>query len=500
MPKRVSGIKSNFEVWLGDVINREKNIFYNHKDGFFQFTVSNWVNELSDKELKQLKDQKNVAKPKKITTCRSYSVEFGDIYIFNKYLSDSGIFEILTNIVEEEKTDTFKSLILHKFLSKNAYSYAFDWWNETFTKYLYPNAKLESQRISEFVALIGTETCRRTFFTNYLDYLKNLNPKFFTLIDSTGLQNSINISLTAINNHNGVINNEIRLITVLDKISELPVYYRYVPGNIVDVSTLTMIINELRAYNIDIAQAILDAGYFSEDNLKLLYNFDIPFLTRMVPRKGFYESLIKMYAPNILDQSNYVKHGGRTLFIKKIKETLFDIKMPVNIFICHDREKYNSDSAKYFEKYDENIAKEEYELDKLKFGIFILVSTVDLEANNVLSTYYNRQSIEQLFDYIKNDINILPLRMHSEETFSGHLLLSFIATICFITINKIVKVKNISVNRSIDRLRRYNCRIFNNRMIPDVAPKAVNEIAKALKIKIPKAINIENNSIRSFEY
>ena len=41
----------------------------------------------------------------------------------------------------------------------------------------------------------------------------------------------------------------------------LPIYFKYVCGNVVDVSTLTRTMKELKAYNIDTKFAVLDAGY-----------------------------------------------------------------------------------------------------------------------------------------------------------------------------------------------------------------------------------------------
>jgi len=52
--------------------------------------------------------------------------------------------------------------------------------------------------------------------------------------------------LTAVNNHNGVISNEARLILVGDRRSGLPLYFRYVAGNIVDVSTLKTMLTEFK--------------------------------------------------------------------------------------------------------------------------------------------------------------------------------------------------------------------------------------------------------------
>jgi hypothetical protein len=259
-----------------------------------------------------------------------------------------------------------------------------------------------------------------------------------------------------------------------------------------------MIIHELEECKIQIKQAILDAGYLSEENLKLLYDMNIPFLTRLIPRKGLYENLINTYVPNIKKKANFVKYGERRLFIQKVNESLFSSKIPVNCFVCLDIEKFNIDSRAYFNKFDENILEDKLNSDMLRFGTFILVSTIDLDINEILPTYYNRQSVEQIFDYIKNEIDIVPLRTHSVQTFSGHIFISFLATICFIAINKALKKYGMSFNQIIDSLQRFNCHVFNQKIIPDVPTKKVNDALKALKIKIPPKITINtlyNNNI-----
>jgi transposase len=100
------------------------------------------------------------------------------------------------------------------------------------------------------------------------------------LIDSTGLENSIQTYFTAINNHNGKISNEIRLIYAIDRLTEMPIYFRFVPGNIIDVSTLVNTIQYLDSYRINISHLVLDAGYYAEQNLKDLIKNNIPFIIR----------------------------------------------------------------------------------------------------------------------------------------------------------------------------------------------------------------------------
>ena len=59
----------------------------------------------------------------------------------------------------------------------------------------------------------------------------------------------------------------------------LPIYFKYVCGNVVDVSTLTRTMKELKAYNIDTNFAVLDAGYLTAENTRELYDSKVSFIS-----------------------------------------------------------------------------------------------------------------------------------------------------------------------------------------------------------------------------
>ncbi len=50
--------------------------------------------------------------------------------------------------------------------------------------------------------------------------------------------------------------------------------------------------------------------------------------------------------------------------------------------------------------------------------------------------YYLRQTAEMLFGFAKDDINLLPLRVHGEETLRGFLFLQFLTLIIFTELKK----------------------------------------------------------------
>lgn len=93
---------------------------------------------------------------------------------------------------------------------------------------------------------IGNSENVLKFFENHMKWIKeNISSDKAIIIDSTGLPNSIHMPLTAISNHNGKVSNEARMITTLQRDTGYPLMFRIIPGNIVDMNTLTRSVNVL---------------------------------------------------------------------------------------------------------------------------------------------------------------------------------------------------------------------------------------------------------------
>jgi transposase len=129
------------------------------------------------------------------------------------------------------------------------------------------------------------------------------------------------------------------------------------------------------------------------------------------------------------------------------------------------------------------------ENDMLKHGVFALVSSIDLENTDVLPCYYDRQTIEQVFDNMKTTIDLIPLRCHKEESIAGHILISFLTSIGYLVLDKKFKKGGNSLSNSLPNLSRLHCRVYNSKLLIDTPNKKINDIAKILKIKIPNKIS-----------
>ena len=463
--KRVGSKKTNDIEWLGRVIDKEKGIFRSRERGTFTFTLDSGAIE-----------QQSTAAEKLI-------LDFGDSYFLNEMLERNG-FNRLIKTVFGELSDTVMSLIHYRSLQQGANCYAYAWWEGSYARILYPNANMLSQRISETLKTIGDERLQRDFFHEYLRYIAPFCGNGI-LVDSTGLPNDICFPLTAINNHGGEVSNEARLVLILDKNSGMPMYFRYVAGNIVDVSTLRTTLSEVRAYGVDIRYAIVDAGYYSEKNIRALQGSGISFVMRMIPNRKIYKDLINEHTSDIEDAKYLVKYRNRFVYIKRVEIELFD--KTGYAYIAEDIDRKHVEVKKYICGALENndISPKEMNAEIRKKGLFILVASEPIDTNDILPLYYTRQAIEQVFDIGKNNADLLPLRVHGIESFRGHLFLSFLASAAYVMMNKILKKADVCAVGAYRILRNMKCKVFDSKIIVQEANKKMNDIAKQVKLIFP---------------
>jgi hypothetical protein len=463
--KRIGTKKTNDIEWLGRVIDKENGIYRSRERGTFTFTLDDGVIEQQPTVIEKL------------------ILDFGDSYFVDKMLERNG-FKALIKETFGGLSDTVMSLILYRSLQHGASYYAQDWWEGSYSRILYPDASLASQRISETLKAIGDERIQRDFFHGYLRYIAPLCGKSI-LLDSTGLPNDICFPLTAINNHGGKISNETRLVLVLDKDSGMPIYFRYVAGNIVDVSTLKATLSEVAAYGIDIWHAIVDAGYYSEKNIRALQENQIAFVMRMVPNRKKYKELVGEHAGDIEDAKYLVKYRDRFVYIKRVEIDLFG--KTGYAYVAEDMDRKHDEVKKYIRGALDNndISPEDMNATIQGKGLFILVASDPIETSDILPLYYTRQAIEQVFDIGKNAADLLPLRVHGLETFRGHLLISFLASSVYIMINKMLKKSDVCAIGAYRILRNLKCKVFDTAIVVQEANRKMNDIAKLVKLDFP---------------
>ena len=384
-------------------------------------------------------------------------LNYGDSFALNAYVEKSGL-KSMIEAVFGKQAQSVLALCFFKLLESAAMQHAETWLDGNYAKIIFPNAGLSTQRISDLLKLMGDERLLRDFFKRYLEKVYTKNG---VIIDSTGLPNDISFPLTALGHHGGNTEKETRLLMVVDKENHQPLYFRYMAGNIVDVSTLQTTVREMTAMGISTNYALLDAGYYSEPNMTHLFDTKISFLIRLPARLTVFSELIEQTKDSLQMPKNRVLYDERVLHIQKVDIKLYD-KFSAFAYICCDIKRRADETVKILSDAKDDELSDAVLARKLKSaGIFVLLSAEDIPVTEVLPLYYLRQSAEQIFQISKNYADILPLRVYSEAAFRGVLFLNFLSVVLYINFRDQL-AGNTTVESALRQLRNLMCKVYDD--------------------------------------
>jgi transposase len=404
-------------------------------------------------------------------------LDYGNVFMLNEYCRLSG-FAALISRVFGQLTNALLALVFYRLSESGGMNMTQEWYNESFARVCFPNLDPSSQRVTDILRRIGDEALWREFFKLYTQSVYSHNG---VIIDSTGLANDIGISLTALGRHGGSVENEIRMIMVVDRAEGEPLYFRYVAGNIVDVSTLKTTMTELAALNINANYALLDGGYCSQENITALYDAQISFLMRVPSNRLIFREPVEKALPSLESVENCVLYGERILYIKCEKVTLYD-GYKGYVYVCLDVKRKADDVTRIMTDLINKQIEPEKAEEKLKTaGVFALLSPEKIESSELLQLYYLRQSAEQIFEISKSYADILPLRVHSESTLRGILMINFLAVAIYKNLNKQLP-DTIPLVNALKFMRTQKCKVFenDNNVVPAEPNKRQNLILKAI--------------------
>lgn len=440
------------QIYLGSVIDKKKKIF--KKKGFRQ-KVERLI------------------------------LDFGDTYLIYQFFKNTKLLNLIKSVFVE-KSSYLLSLISYRLCYPSAMTYAQTWYEGNIANQLFKDTDLSSQRISEFLEMIGNEQLQRTFFKKYIASF--IKAKEGVIIDTTALPNQIHFPFNAWGYNDGSIDKQIRFLFVVDKKSSLPIFYRYLPGNIVDVSSLNVTIDELKRFGVGNSFVLIDAGFFSEDNIRGLYTEKIDFLTRLPSIRKLYKELIKQEIHDLEKFKNAVRYGNRALFIKQKKIKLYGKEAYAHIIL--DPEKKGRDTKKFLlDMLEEGGDENEIEFEMMKKGVMVLVSSFKINKKEIVPFYYLRQTAEKLFGFSKDDLKLIPLRVHKEETLRGYLFLLFMTLIAFVFMKKKLG-KEHTVEEALLTLRNLKCKVYDKEIVVQELTRQQKDIIKKLEILMPKILGI----------
>jgi hypothetical protein len=152
-PTRINGKKDNQPLYLGRVIDKEQGVFRSREKGLFKYTLTEGFTEITPVCQCQ-KEEKLI-------------LDFGDAYVLHTVLKEYGYWDLLREVLPGWE-DTLCTMLFYRILRGGASRYASDWWDGSYLSQVCPNAKAESQRVSEFFVALAKSVCNVIFSPNIL--------------------------------------------------------------------------------------------------------------------------------------------------------------------------------------------------------------------------------------------------------------------------------------------------------------------------------------------
>ena len=428
---------------------------------------------------------------------------FGDAYLLMNFLAKTGMTGILKETFPEEM-DRQRVLchILHGILRDGSRISCDCFIEKSFASYILEDVPFASLRCdTAYFAMMGRDRTRMSFFKAFVEKMRKETPSFgrCCYVDSTPLPNDIdNNPFNALCSH-GVESTSVqtRLVLVLDEETGLPVWYDIIPGNVLDISTIMTVVNDVAiSLDITINSLVLDAGYISKEVIHAFHNgTEKTFIGRMPARKGFpFKTLYHEFRTS-LDKGKYrFVRGGHVYFGKRKEIDLFGEKVYAYVYV--DRHNALQRERNFMLDHpDEYAAMKDKEKDWLsvRFGYFVLLSNKNLTPAELLTDYFGRTDIEGVIKTSKEYLGLLPLSKWTVDTVRGKILSDIMNTIIFLKMRKALDDSGLSVSEITGRTQSLMC--FRNKhgeILVETPNKKVKAYYKLLGETIPASLKISD--------
>ena len=362
--------------------------------------------------------------------------------------------------------DPILAMAMSKLLNQSSLKNLHHVLDDSFLPEMYSlDESFSSQWLSNFLERLSSKDAAMTSFYNSL-----VDGEDETLIfDITSLSSaSRNIDWLEYGyNRDGLDLPQVNLGLVVSLHRHIPLYFKLFPGSINDVVTLKNLVVEIKAFGIMKSLFILDRGFYSENNIKEMNSEKIDFILPLPFGIKIGKGLISETNRDIENPINAKRFGGDIFYVLESDLDIGGVSVYGYVLFNKKREGLETNSFfnrlidienmlngkevrgnpfEHFERTAGNFARyfECTVNDKTiylrrranaisqavnRFGKTILISSTKRSWDEVLSLYRERDEVEKKFDDLKNELEVMPLRVQKLATLQGLLFIFFLSLI-----------------------------------------------------------------------
>jgi len=415
-----------------------------------------------DEELGFIKSDKNTIREKAMAVAlpKVDIKNFGVCLLFYSLLKDE--FELFKKHFKVNIADTIFVFAMMRWAFQSPIKRAPSYFVHDYCSELYGKNTLSDKDFSNALKFVGENREALTYWMKDLLNIEENHNNKFVLMDST--------HVTSVSEHLGInalgynpvhsYDKQVRLMYLFSAQLKKPVYYRLINGNITDLKSMKLCIEEMKVKDVIY---IADKGFYSKENITML------------DKEGL-QYLIPLHRNNNLINFEPIKAGK----IKIENKTYFIYQERAIWYYTYENEgikliTFLDDKLRTTEENDyllriqtkpEEYTETKY-FEKLHvFGSLTLVyKTTDLsDPKELYIGYKKRNEVEVMFDSYKNFLKADLMYMQDRHVTEGWLAANFIAMIAY---------------------HKLFTRIQDAKLTTHVSPKDVIEICKSIyKIKM----------------
>ncbi|MCD8339141.1 MAG: hypothetical protein LUC43_02925 [Burkholderiales bacterium] len=487
---RINGVPRNRVVhYLGRVLDKDKGIYKNKERGIFRY-------EIETDQFSAVPEEIDVPKRVRDEESKKPILNFGDVFLIDEVVKSLELNQLFESFPTKSR-DSIHALVLFYILTKLNNNCAESWLRGSFARILYPNADLRPVKVEELLDSVGVDEVHANFMKAYIGLIRNrevLND--VVSIGCLASPYSPHLPLNAIKIANGKINRQIRLFYMLNGKTHEPIYFKFVQGDALDPTNLTNRIENFASFGIKTDLLFLTGGQISFEELTHIYKHDIPFFTRCPNSTRFFGEFLEKHLEETETEENLrVRKGkfreGSLIYLKQFKATYSGI--PLYCYLGLDKERQAAERQKLILEYEGEGSPREKSATTLSgklssTGAFIILSSVDIPTDTVMSIYFLRQELEKVLGVRFEFDPFTPLVVRSEATLKGYLLMLFIANIFIRQLQKKCDDLIWPLEKVLVELGNQKARVVNGVVVPDDPSSVQRTLYKRFGITVPKGI------------
>ena len=283
----------------------------------------------------------------------------------------------------------------------------------------YPALKFSYKRVSTILELIGRTGRAKEFQKKLIETTDTF------AIDGHAIASvSENNDLAAAGFKTKAIKSEyINLIVALDVVTGEPVSTRVFPGYSLDKSDFIEFISTCGSIKNKLI--LVDMGFFSKENTDYITSNDGFYIIPVSENRKEYKECTKATRGK---KASFIYSKGRKNDIVEYKEYEKDGKKLIFFKNTTEAERLSYTYLNNLEKGLKGYSIEEYEKQKISYGVIVLETNLkERSAKEVYEYYKARWSIETYYDRLKNGINFEELNIDDYALMQGLAFVMLIA-------------------------------------------------------------------------